>query len=174
MQQNPVVSDIRDAQCIVHDVGAFLLSLRTIAAGCDTRVICFNREMMAGKIHALTAVQFAIRAFESGDTISNTLEMECLLYAAGSRQCSTATAFGIHRGKNRLFVCCYPERAGVWDALAPLFHFTREDRDIIGPEKKAHLMTSFGISPEEIEAAGGEARFVDLVLERVALLQVTR
>lgn len=174
MQQNPVVSDLRNARCTVHDVGAFLRDLRTIAAGCSTRIICFNTEMMAGKVHALKAVSLAIRAFESGGNISNTLEMECLLYAAGSRQCSTAAAFGIHEGENRLFICCYPERVDVWTALAPLFDFTEEDWDSIGPCKMVYLMETFGISPEEIDAAGGEARLVDLVLERVALLQVTR
>ena len=35
-------------------------------------------------------------------------------------------------------------------------------------------MKTFAISPEEIAAAGGDERIVDLVLERVALLQVMR
>jgi tRNA threonylcarbamoyladenosine modification (KEOPS) complex Cgi121 subunit len=35
-------------------------------------------------------------------------------------------------------------------------------------------MVTFGISREVIAAAGGEGRMIELVLERVALLQVLR
>jgi KEOPS complex subunit Cgi121 len=120
------------------------------------------------------AVMRAVRAFESGDTISNTLEMEALLFAAGSRQCNIAASFGFHTGENRVYICCYPARDAVWVALESLFSFVQEDWDIIDTEKRDHLMKTYGISKEEIEAAGGNGRIVDLVLERVALLQVIR
>ena len=130
--------------------------------------------MIAGSVHAAAAVARAVRAFEAGDTISNTLEMESLLFAAGSRQCNIAASFGIHTGENRVYICCYPARDAVWVALEPLFHFVQEGWDTIDPEKRDHLMKTYGISPEEIAAAGGNGRIVDLVLERVALLQVMR
>lgn len=174
MFKNPVVSEVRTARCTISDVGDFLHTLRTIAAGCNTHVICFNADMMAGKAHVLAAVRLAVRAFEAGENISNTLEMECLLYAAGSRQCSIAAAFGIHEGENRLSVCCVPEQAGIWIALEPIFCFMQDDRETINQEKRLQLMRYFEISPEELDAAGGIPRLVDLVLERVALLQVTR
>jgi hypothetical protein len=55
-----------------------------------------------------------------------------------------------------------------------LFQFVQEDWDTIDPEKRNLLMKTYGVSPEEIGAAGGNGRIVDLVLERVALLQVMR
>jgi KEOPS complex subunit Cgi121 len=100
--------------------------------------------------------------------------METLLFAAGSRQCSIAATFGIHEGENRLYICCYPARETVWAELESLFRFVQESWDTIDPEKRARLMESFAISDDEIEAAGGNERIVDLVLERVALLQVMR
>jgi KEOPS complex subunit Cgi121 len=130
--------------------------------------------MLAGRLHAVYAVERAVRAFEEGINISNNLEMECLLFAAGSRQCSIAASFGIHEGENRMYICCYPARAKVWAALEPLFHFVQETWDTIDPEKRARLMMTFSITAEELEAAGGNERIVDLVLERVALLQVIR
>jgi KEOPS complex subunit Cgi121 len=130
--------------------------------------------MIAGRIHAATAVARAVRAFEEGVTISNTLEMEALLFAAGSRQCNIAASFGIHEGENRVYICCFPAREGVWTALEPLFRFVRESWDTIDPPKERQLMGTFAISPEEIAAAGGSERIVALVLERVALLQVLR
>jgi KEOPS complex subunit Cgi121 len=168
------VSDIRGARCSVHDPAAFLRDLRAVANNHDTHIICFNADLIAGSIHAVSAVARAVRAFEEGGAISNTLEMESLLFAAGSRQCNIASSFGIHGGDNRVFICCYPARTGVWSSLESLFSFTREDWDTINPEKMARLMEMFAISPMEIEAAGGDERIVDLVLERVALLQVMR
>jgi thioredoxin-like negative regulator of GroEL len=65
-------------------------------------------------------------------------------------------------------------RAEVWAALEQLFCFIRENWDTIDPEKRDRLMETFAISREELAAAGGDGRMIDLVLERVALLQVLR
>ena len=174
MHSLPATSDIRPARCSVCDPAAFLRDLRTVAAKHDTRIICFNADMIAGRVHAATAVAWAVRAFEGGITISNTLEMEALLFAAGIRQCNIAASFGIHVGENRIYICCYPGRPELWIALEQLFHLVQESWDTIDPEKRRHLMETFSISSEEITAAGGNDRIVDLVLERVALLQVMR
>jgi KEOPS complex subunit Cgi121 len=170
----PAANDIRAARCSVRNPAAFLRDLRGVAASQDAHIICFNADMIAGRVHAASAVARAVRAFDEGDIISNTLEMEALLHAAGSRQCNIAASFGIHEGENRLYICCFPMRAGVWTALEPLFCYTDENWDTIGPEKIKQLMETFAISAAEITATGGEGRIVDLVLERVALLQVMR
>ena len=174
MRPLPTIGEIRAARCTVPDPDMFLRNLRAVASAFDTHIICFNADMLAGKVHAVSAVERAVRAFEEGINISNNLEMECLLFAAGSRQCSIAATFGIHEGENRMYICCYPARAKVWVALEPLFRFVREGWDTIDPEKTAQLMKTFSISPGELAAAGGRERIVDLVLERVALLQVIR
>jgi KEOPS complex subunit Cgi121 len=174
MPFSPAVCDIRAAYCTITDLAAFLRDLRSLAADHGTHIICFNADMLAGRIHADAAVAHAVRAFERGENISNTLEMESLLYAAGSRQCNIAASFGIHRGENRVWVCSYPGGGRSWAALELLFRFTGENWDSIDQEKKDRLMKIFSISPEEIEASGGVGRIRDLVLERVALLQVLR
>jgi KEOPS complex subunit Cgi121 len=170
----PAASDIRAARCTIRDRAAFLRNLQAVAADHNTHIICFNADIIAGRVHAAAAVALAVRAFEEGITISNTLEMESLLFAAGSRQCNIAASFGIHEGENRIYICCYPAQVEVWAALVPLFHFTGESWDTIDTERRELLMRTFAISPEEIAAAGGNGRVVDLVLERVALLQVMR
>jgi KEOPS complex subunit Cgi121 len=170
----PAAREIRAARCTIHDPGTFLHDLRVVAAAHNTHIICFNADMIAGRAHAAIAVARAVRAFEGGITISNTIEMESLLYAGGTRQCNIAASFGIHKGENRVYICCYPAREGVWAALEPLFRFVGEDWDAIDPDKRKVLMETFGVSPEELAAAGGDMRIVDLVLERVALLQVMR
>ena len=174
MPHPPAASDIRAARCTIRNTAAFLRDLRAVAATCDTHIICFNADLIAGRVHAATAVARAIRAFDDGITISNTLEMESLLFAAGSRQCNIAALFGAHVGENRVYICCYPARVEVWTALESLFCFVQESWDTIDPEKRERLMETYAISADEITAAGGDGRIVDLVLERVALLQVIR
>jgi KEOPS complex subunit Cgi121 len=51
--------------------------------------------------------------------------------------------------------------------------FGGEPDECISQEKAARLMALFDITPEEI-AATGENRIRDLVLERVALLDVSK
>jgi KEOPS complex subunit Cgi121 len=101
--------------------------------------------------------------------------MEGLLFAAGTRQCSTAASFGLHEGGNNLWVCCHPPAAGIWDRLRELLHYPEHVTwDTFDEEKTGLLMQLFAITPGELAAAGGPARISDLVLERVALLQVVR
>jgi KEOPS complex subunit Cgi121 len=167
--------EIRAARCRITDVPAFLSRLRDIAQQFSTHIICFNADMLAGKRHAETALHYAVRSCRSGTAISNTLEMEALLYAAGSRQCNVAASFGIHEGENRLWVCCYPFSPGIWDALGKDFSFLGEVKlDSMDGKKQDTLMKIFGITPEELNTLDSPERIFDLVLERVALLEVQR
>jgi KEOPS complex subunit Cgi121 len=169
-----VLSDVRAAWCTIADRPAFLCDLQKIAASHDTHIICFDADMIAGRVHATAAVAHAVRAFQEGENISNTLEMEALLYVAGSRQCNIAVSFGIHEGRNKVYICCSPVRDDIWKDLEPLVQFVDESWDRIDQEMVRRLMKNFSITPDEIVAAGGEDRIVELVLERTALLQVLR
>ena len=167
--------EIRAATCRIADVPAFLSRLRVVAKQFSTHIICFNADMLAGKCHAETALRYAVRSCRKGVAISNTLEMEALLYAAGSRQCNVAASFGIHEGENHLWVCCYPFSPGIWDALSEIFSFQEEvDWDSIDGEKRDTLMKIFGITQEELGTLDSPEKIRGLVLERVALLEVQR
>jgi len=167
--------EIRAATCRIADVPAFLSRLRDIAKQFGTHIICFNADLLAGKRHAETAVRYAVRSRRRGAAISNTLEMEALLYAAGSRQCNIASSFGIRDGENHLWVCCYPLSPGVWDALNTEFTFTDGwGLNTIDGKKRNTLMEIFGITPAELGTLDNPEKVADLVLERVALLEVQR
>ncbi|MFA5332004.1 MAG: KEOPS complex subunit Cgi121, partial [Methanoregula sp.] len=105
---------IRYATAAVKDRKAFLLVLRSVSDRYSTHIICFDADKMAGFRHAEMAVRHACRSFREGTAISKSLEMESLLYAAGTRQCSAAVSFGLHEGTNRLCVCCCPDSPGAW------------------------------------------------------------
>lgn len=164
---------IRYAEVTVAEPSALLEKLRAIGSSTGSRVICFDADKLAGRVHAEAALCHARRSFETGEAISHSFEMEALLYAAGSRQCSTAVSFGLHPGENHLYVCCCPAPEEIWDLLSGYLRFLDEPGDDLLPEKAARLRELFSISPEEL-AATGENRLRDLVLERVALLDVSK
>jgi KEOPS complex subunit Cgi121 len=99
--------------------------------------------------------------------------MEALLFAAGSRQCNMAPLFGIHEHENVMYVCSCPVNESVWEDLSYLMHFVTETWDKITPEKEERLKSFFSINDGEL-ALVGRARIIDLVLERIALLEVNR
>jgi KEOPS complex subunit Cgi121 len=165
--------EIRAATCCVEDRPAFLRNLQTIASENSCHIICFNADMLAGTAHARSAVRHAVRSFKEGFSISNSLEMEALLYASGSRQCAVAGSFGVHEGDNNIYVCCYPQRKDIWDSLDQ-FHFVDDNWEQLDAEKRDRLIRLFDITQDEIQTLGDGCRIADLVIERVALLQVSR
>ena len=168
--------EIRAAHCTISDKPAFLGQIQEIAQKFKCRIICFNAEMLAGRTHAEAAVRCAARSCGAGRNISNTPEMEALPYAAGSRQCHIATSFGPHTGENRLWICCYPVHEGIWSALESLVNVRVDDIswERIDETKRKILIHHFAITQEECDALEAGHTLVDLVVERVVLLQITR
>ncbi|HOI58564.1 MULTISPECIES: KEOPS complex subunit Cgi121 [unclassified Methanoculleus] len=166
--------DIYQAVFAVDENVDFLKKVRKIADECRTHIILFDADRLAGRAHVEAALRHARRSWAGGEAIANSIEMEALLYAAGTRQCQVAASFGIHPGENRSYIAVCPPVPGVRDRLAGLVAFVDGDwGEAIDPAKRARLADLFEITPEEI-AVVGEDRFRDLVLERVALLDVYR
>ena len=165
---------IRTAVFRVSGCAGFLRELRAIGAARGTRLICFNADLMAGRAHAEAALGRALRAVRAGTAISSSLEMEALLFAAGNRQCAVAERFGIHEGVNRAWVCLCPLADAAFADLVGVMEFVEEDWEAIPGEKAGRLRETFGITAAELAAAGGTDRLRELVLERVALLEVYR
>jgi KEOPS complex subunit Cgi121 len=164
---------IRQAVFTVSDLARFLDRIRRLGERYRTRIICLDADRLAGRAHAEAAILSGLRSVAGGNPIANTLEMEALLYAAGSRQCTVATRFGIHTGTNRSYVILVPPVDAAWDALAGCMEFVEQDWDQLTREKRRWLAEAFAITDDELAAAGRD-RFQELVLERVALLDVSR
>jgi KEOPS complex subunit Cgi121 len=165
--------EIRQARMTIDDRDAFLRMIQGIARLYSIHIVCFDADKMAGRDHAEAAIQHAQRSFFSGKPISNSFEMEALLFAAGSRQCQVAALFGIQEGENTMFVCSYPVNENVWKDLSHHMHFVEEKCDDMTPDKEARLVSLFSITQEELEVVGRD-RIKDLILERIALLYVNR
>jgi KEOPS complex subunit Cgi121 len=173
MKTPKVTHEIRKAKITVDNPAAFLRMIQTIAQSNATHIVCFDADKIAGRDHAEAALQHAQRSFFSERPISNSFEMEALLFAAGSRQCQVAALFGIQEGENRMFVCSYPVNENIWQDLSHHMRFVSETWEDITPEKVARLIILFNITQEELDVVGRD-RIKDLILERIALLHVNR
>ena len=169
--------EIRRACADITSETELLAAIRTAADAAESAVICIDADRVAGEAHIRAALAHAIRSFYVEETpVANSFEMETLLWTGATRQCTDATSFGIHPGRCRLFVVICPASAAAADTLAQIITFDDGDPpawEELGPEKRARLRSLFGITAEE-EAAVGPDRFAELVLERVALLEVYR
>ena len=181
---------IKKATANIDNIPEYLSFIKKIADEYDAYVICLNEENIAGYEHIESAVFHAKRSWFEEKPISNSFEMEVLVYAAGTRQCSKATSFGLKKGENSLYICvCIirtdnfesEEKNGkiksiieIFEKLNDFFEFTQNSRnknEKIPDEKIKKLMKIFDIPKKEIESVGTD-RISELVLERVALLDV--
>jgi len=71
---------------MIEDLEGFLQKINRITARAGTHIILFDASRMAGKAHATSALHHAFRSLENDTMISSSVEVEALLYAAGSRQ----------------------------------------------------------------------------------------
>ncbi len=165
--------DIRTVSIEITDEAAFLEKVRCIARSFNTHIIFFDADKIAGKKHVESALGHAIRAVNENFCISNSFEMEALLYAAGSRQCINGVSFGIHSGHNNSYLCICPPDTEAFEQIRPLVTPVHDDWETISPEKVDVLINLFDITPQELDVTG-ISRLQELVLERVALLEVYR
>jgi len=163
---------IRYAMVTIDDPVVLLAAIRWIAKETGTRIVLFDADKMAGRVHAASALAHAARSVERGDPIARTFEMEALLYAAGTRQTRIGRTFGLHEGENRCWVAVAPPADRAWALLSALTRF-EPDPCGLSPAHRRRLCDLFEITPAEL-AIVGEDRLAELVLERVALLDANR
>jgi KEOPS complex subunit Cgi121 len=128
-----------------------------------------DADKVLGKEHILSAIEHAYRAFERKENISSTKAMEILIYVAGEPQINSALAkVGIRDGCERI-VLIVDEKVDIEGLLTHLS--LKRDDEVL--ECKKFKLREFGITDEEISAMD-EEKLKDLVLERVAMVDVRR
>ena len=169
-----ILVEIHQVRFHVEDNQRFLQTLRSLGKENQCTFICFNRNSVVGKKHVEVAIRFAFRSFNSYSPISRSIEVEALLYAAGTRQTGLIGTFGIQTGKNDCYLCILPPVERGESDLREFMKFVDEENWEDLPQKKIqHLQKLFGITDDEIHVTGIE-RISDLILERVALLNINR
>ena len=159
---------IREGKVSIDNVEEFLQKLKKVGMENNLTLQALDADKIAGKEHIMFAVEKAINSFKTGTNIANDLSKEIMLYTAGTRQINKAVKLGIHKGENNIVLVAVGEaQLSGFDEirLASVLAYR-------GSKKEA-LIKIFGITNEELEAVG-EKKLPELVLERVALVDVIK
>ena len=141
------------------------------ASELETEVVLMDADKVCGVGHLESAVFHARRAFERGANASNTLGMEVILYASGERQISKAKKkMGLHQGTERVAVVVLEPREADIDKVLKELNIHRDDSLLDCSREKGE---AFGIDANEMKAAG-EEMLVDLVMEKVAFVEILK
>lgn len=160
---------ILDGTVFIDDTEKFLQKIKEISKEQNIVIQALDADKLAGEKHLSFAVEKATNSFKKGTNIANDLSKEIMLYAAGTRQINKAMRLGVHNGKNNITLVAVGEAPDLsaFNEIIPK-NVLRYDES-----KKNALMDIFNITKEELEAVG-EDKLPELVLERVALVDVIK
>ncbi|HWQ62835.1 MAG TPA: KEOPS complex subunit Cgi121, partial [Methanospirillum sp.] len=170
MIDETVQADVHQVRFHVTENKEFLQILRDLGKKRKCSLICVDRNSVAGRRHVETALHFAGRSFKSDIPISRSLEVESLLYTAGTRQTGLIEAFGIKAGTNECYLCILPPSDEAEKEIHEFMEFVDHEKwEEISSDKIKHLQRLFAITDSELQLSGID-KITDLILERVALL----
>ena len=160
---------------LIKDGKEFISAIRDLQARTGCVIQAFDADKVASERHLIFAIEKAFAAFSEERNIAKDLGVEILRYASGERQIERALSIGVSGSTKRIALAIIsPEFAGApaWPDCSELSQLIEVDG--IGCSFKLDaLRETFNISEDEIRASD-EARFPDLVLERVALVDTIR
>jgi KEOPS complex subunit Cgi121 len=163
---------VLERTAVVKDTDDFLSELADARDEHGVVAQAFDARYVVSRLHIEEAVKKARRSFDRGENVADTLSMEVLLYAAGTRQIDVATRMGLRRGEHDAVFVVDGDGTAEKEATERVHEMTHEPGDFTyGDETR--LLDFFGLTDEEVDAVGKE-RLEHLVLERVALLEVNK
>jgi KEOPS complex subunit Cgi121 len=161
---------ILERTAVVEDTDDFLDELDAVRDDHDVVAQAFDARYIVSRLHVEEAVKKARRSFDRGENVADTLSMEVLLYAAGTRQIDVATRMGLRPGEHDAVLVV--DGGSEEDAVDDILSLTHEPETFdYGDEGR--LLDFFGLTDEEVDAVGKD-RLESLVLERVAVLDVNK
>lgn len=171
------IAGVKDVQ--VKDIDEILEKVRKVSA--DHPFQLFNAEKVAGWKHLYYASINAVNAFQFGSAISNSLDVEILLYAACLDQISKAfRKIGISSESSDITILCLGKSPiTTMKNVKNIIEVLGEPDDSIlevNQTKFESLMEAFEISQQAIETVGGDkyVALTKLITEKGALLSLHR
>ncbi len=160
---------ILEGTIFIDDKEKFLHKLNKISKDKGVVIQAFDADKLASEEHIRFAVGKAMNSFKAGRNIANDLAKEIMLYAAGTRQIKRAMKLGVHNGENNIVLVAIGEviDLSAFDEITPK-PVLRYDNS-----KNDALLEIFNITKEELKARG-EDKIPELVIERVALVDVIK
>jgi KEOPS complex subunit Cgi121 len=139
--------------------------LQSVKSG---QVLALDAAMVCGREHLETAAEHALRAFARGTNAANDVMMETMLFASGERQIARAREkMALRAGSEGVALVLFGARPEEVLQASGL----EEDPAVLDCDEAK--LRRFGISAEEM-AMAPEGRASDLVLERVAFVEVLK
>jgi len=191
---------VLEGRATIEDVDAVVAELATIGDEHGCTVQAFDARYLVGREHLERAVELADRAIERGENVARDRGVEILLYAAGRRQIDDALTMGVEAGALDVAVLidgvddggdAEDAGAGASDveleardskiaaheadaAAAVRESFALNERPTLGVEHADAALVRDFFDVSEAELAATDAELAEIVLERVALLDVEK
>ena len=160
---------ILEGTIFIDNTEKFLGKIKKISKNRNIVIQAFDAVKLAGEEHLRFAVKKAMNSFKESRNIANDLAKEIMLYAAGTRQINRAMKLGVHNGENNIVLVAIGEVIDLseFDEITPkpVLHYDSS--------KNEALLEIFNITKEELKARG-EDKIPELVIERVALVDVMK
>ncbi|MCD6512558.1 MAG: hypothetical protein J7K61_03030 [Thermoplasmata archaeon] len=148
------------------DIDAAIKELKRYCRICQI----FDASVICGKDHVIAAYNHAKRAFENGDNITKSIEMEMLLYVAAKRQINEAIKFAGAKEKGEYVIFMYGVEQDKAEKIVASLGL-EVDNAVITPTLEK--IKKFGITEKELKTVD-KSRYAELVLEKMALLDVLK
>ncbi len=153
----------------VESVEEFIATLAAIGEETGATVQAFDARYVVSRAHLERALAFADRARERDDAIARDRAVEVLLFASGRRQIDRALRMGVNEGETPVVVLVDGgDEAEAAEAVTVLLDLG----ETLGEYDEELVCDFFEVGETEREAT--EASLEELVLERVALLEVEK
>lgn len=158
----------------IENLREFLKTLNNISSSNNVTIQALDADKIAGERHIRFAVKKATDAMEACTNVANDLGVEIMRYAAGERQIEKAFSIGLHEGENRVVFVLVGEQNAISNASGAIREIIVEKPLLdYSASKRESIILQFNITESEIEAVG-EDKIPDLVIERVALVDVLK
>lgn len=158
----------------VADLDAFVAEVQSVAESNEVTVQAFDADYVVSRAHLRRTVDLADRAIARGENVARDRAVEILLYAAGRRQIDRALEMGVDEGETRtVLLVDSPEddEAAETTAVADL-QGLYDPAQTLGEYDEHAVREFFDVGDAELAAVEGTLE--DVVLERVALLDVEK
>jgi KEOPS complex subunit Cgi121 len=175
----------------IDDVDGFVRRLGEVGADHGVTVQAFDARYVVSRRHLERAVELADRAIDRGENVARDRGVEIMLYAAGRRQIDRALALGVSAGEQRVVVVVdapgeddSQDEAAAVAGVERLLGSDSDPETETNPETGTETEPTLGAYDERLvreyfdvddpELAAVEGGLADVVLERVALLDVEK
>ena len=169
-------TQIVSGSVFIENLPAFLKALNDFSITHNVKIQGFDARKIIDEDHLFFSIHRAREAFSSGANEAKDIGLEVMRFSSGQKQIDKSFSMGLFEGKNAYHFVFFGESMENLTAAQNAFKSVFDPNEYVPislDEKKPFLMKQFGISEVELKAVG-EHKLKDLIMERVALVDLIR